>query len=186
MITEEQWNLIDQRYGKLLSKICHTISGDVAICSFDDNLQDLRIATIYAVQGFSKKENKDFDEFWDTVGFNKYMKTCLWNLKNKKGANISKKYNITKHTVDVTEYGDVLICEDSSTSGADTSIFLEELQEKFTDEQQNVITLLCHNPAFLKRSGLVNVRKLSSELNKSWFDTRKLLDQIETVLKVNL
>tara|TARA_R110000824_G_scaffold70792_1_gene181567 strand:+ start:140 stop:700 length:561 start_codon:yes stop_codon:yes gene_type:complete len=186
MITEDQWTLIDKRYGKLLAKICHNISGDIAISSYEDNLQDLRIATMSAVQGFSKKESKSFDEFWDTQGFNKYMKTCLWNLKNKKGASITKKYNITKHTVDVTEYGDVLLSNDCSTSGMDASIFLDQLQGKFTGQQEEVIKILCQDPTMLKKSGLVNTRKLSQELGQSWFDTRKTLDQIEAVLRVNL
>ena len=55
MITDEQWQLIDEQYGMLLAKICHQISGDNALCSFDDNLQDLRIAAIDAVDGYERQ-----------------------------------------------------------------------------------------------------------------------------------
>jgi hypothetical protein len=68
----------------------------------------------------------------------------------------------------------------------DASIFLDQLQGKFTKEQDEVIRVLCQDPTMLKSSGLVNVRKLSKELSKTWFDTRKILDQIEAILRVNL
>ena len=61
MITGKQWELIDEKYGKLLTTICTKISGDAAISGFDDNFQDLRIAAMEAVEGFSRKEGKPFD-----------------------------------------------------------------------------------------------------------------------------
>lgn len=96
MITNEQWELIDEKYGKLLTTICSKISGDAAIANFDDNLQDLRLATMDAVAGFSRKEGKEFEDFWGTAGFNKYMKTCLWNLKTRKGAKLANDITSTK------------------------------------------------------------------------------------------
>ena len=31
MLTQQQWELIDEKYGMLINKICHAISGDEAI-----------------------------------------------------------------------------------------------------------------------------------------------------------
>ena len=179
MITGEQWELIDEKYGRLLSKICTKISGDVAIASFDDNLQDLRIATLEAVAGFSKKEGKTFDDFWGTIGFNKNMKTCLWNLKNKKGARISKRYNIHKNTVDITKYDDILIAESQDSSSISCESFFERQRHKFSDEQQKVIRIVVDNPDLVKPSGKINIRQLSNEFGCCSSKARKLVKSIQ-------
>ena len=72
MLNDEQWNLIDEKYGMLMKKICHKISGDNSIANFDDNLQDVRVAAMEAVMGFEKQNegvNGSFDEFWGSKGF---------------------------------------------------------------------------------------------------------------------
>jgi len=186
MITGQQWELIDEKYGRLLTTICTKISGDVAISGFDDNLQDLRVAAMEAVEGFSRKEGKPFEEFWDTTGFNKYMKTCLWNLKNKKGGRISKRYHIHKNTVDVTEYSDILIAEDQDSSSLSFNTFFEEEKHKFTEEQTKVISAAASNPHFIKPSGKINVRRLSQEVGFCAAKTRKLLNSIKEKLTLDL
>jgi len=187
MITNEQWLLIDQKYGRLLTTICNNISGDVAIASFDDNLQDLRIATMEAVAGFAKKEDKPFEEFWGTTGFNKYMKTCLWNLKNKKGARITKRYAINKNTVDVTEYSEILVAENQDSSSVSTfESFFEDSEDKWSDEQKDLIKTIEKNPALIKGSGTVNVRKLSSELGCCSAKTKKIIESIKSKINLDL
>jgi len=186
MITASQWELIDEKYGKLLTTICTKISGDVAISGFDDNLQDLRIAAMEAVEGFSRKEGKPFDEFWDTVGFNKYMKTCLWNLKNKKGGRISKRYNINKNTVDVTEYSEILVADSQDASSVSFDTFFEAEKHKFSEDQKRVINIAASNPDFVKPSGKINVRRLSQELGFCAAKTRKLLNSIKAKLTLDL
>ena len=53
MLTNDQWDKIDQKYGKLMYKISYQISGDdKATSSFEDNLQDIRLAAMEAVMGF--------------------------------------------------------------------------------------------------------------------------------------
>ena len=186
MITGNQWELIDEKYGKLLTTICTKISGDAAISGFDDNLQDLRIAAMDAVEGFSKKEGVPFDDFWGTVGFNKYMKTCLWNLKNKKGARISKRYHINKNTVDVTEYGDILIAENQDSSSVSFDSFFEEHKHSFSEDQQQVIKIISDSPDLVKPSGKINVRQLSNKFGCCPSKARKLLDQIRNKLNLDL
>ena len=57
MLTDEQWTKIDKKYGKLMYKISHQISGDKATANFDDNLQDIRLAAMEAVMGFEKQND---------------------------------------------------------------------------------------------------------------------------------
>ena len=76
-MNDKQLELIEQKYGKLIHKIGHWISGDNAIASHDDNTQDIWIAAMEAIRGYGKKENQTFDQFWGSVGFDKYLKTCL-------------------------------------------------------------------------------------------------------------
>ena len=179
MITNEEWLLIDEKYGKLLSKICTKISGDVAIASFEDNLQDLRIATIEAVAGFAKKEGLPFSSFWGTIGFNKYMKTCLWNLKNKKGARISKRYPIHKNTVDVTEFSDILVAETTDSSSVSIDSFFKDKKLTFTEDQKRVVDIIVSNPDYVKPNGKINITKLSTSLNCCAAKTRKILATLQ-------
>ena len=181
MITNDQWELIDEKYGKLLTTICSKISGDAAIANFDDNLQDLLLAAMEAVAGFARKEDKPFEEFFDTLGFHKYIKTCLWNLKNKKGSRITKRYNINKNTVDITEYSEILVAQNHDTSTTSLDFVLGESITLFNEAQLNAI-----NPHYVKPNGKVNVRKLSVELGYCAAKTRKLLDGIKTQLNLDI
>jgi len=186
MITDEQWELIDEKYGKLLTTICTKISGDTAIANFDDNLQDLRLAAMDAVSGFSRKEDKPFEEFWGTIGFNKYMKTCLWNLKNKKGGRISKRYHINKNTVDIVEYSDILVAESQESSPFCIDTFLSETNVNFTDEQLTLITLIVDNPSLIKPNGKINIRQLSTLLGCCAAKARKLVVSVRNKLNLTL
>ena len=84
-MNSEQLQLIEKRYGNLIHMIGHNISGD-RMRDHDDNTQDLWIAVMDAIKGYERKEGKTFDEFCNDKGFDKYLKTCLWNLKNSTGA----------------------------------------------------------------------------------------------------
>tara|TARA_A100001515_G_scaffold16872_1_gene12230 strand:- start:217 stop:777 length:561 start_codon:yes stop_codon:yes gene_type:complete len=186
MITNEQWELIDEKYGKLLTTICSKISGDAAIANFDDNLQDLRLATMDAVAGFSRKEGKEFEDFWGTAGFNKYMKTCLWNLKNKKGSKISKRYHINKNTVDITEYSEILVAESHEASSSPQETFFQEANKKLTDEQAKVVNIISNRPELIKPNGKVNVTKLSEDMGCCVAKTRKVLKQIKDKFSLDI
>jgi hypothetical protein len=185
-VTNEQWELIEEKYGRLISKICHNISGDRAIASYDDNLQDLRLAAMEAVAGFARKEDKDFEDFWGTEGFNKYIKTCLWNLKNKKGANITKKYPVTKNTVDINKYSDILVDESQDTSSIDLGISLDQITYKFTDQQKLIIETVTKDPTLLKPNGKVNIKKVGEELGFTWLEVRNVLVSLSDILQNKL
>ena len=185
-VTNEQWELIDEKYGRLMSKICHNISGDKAIANYDDNLQDLRLAAMEAVAGFARKEDKPFEDFWGTEGFNKYIKTCLWNLKNKKGANITKRYPITKNTVDVNEYSDILIDNRQDTSSLDVCLSLDQISYKFSDVQKNIVETITKDPTLLKPNGKVNIKKVGEQLGLPWLDVRNVIVSLSETLQNKL
>lgn len=177
-MNDYQRQLIEEKYGKLIHKIGHWISGDNAIAAHEDNTQDIWIAAIDAIRGYEKKENQSFDQFWGTRGFDKYIKTCLWNIKNSKGAKITKKYPITRGTVDVVGNEEVLQREDFSFISPETEIFLEEVNELLTEDQSTVIKLILDDPSFIKTSGKVNVNALSKKLGKTWNEVSILLSEI--------
>lgn len=179
-MNDKQMQLIEEKYGKLIHKIGHWISGDNAIAEHDDNTQDIWIAAMEAIRGYSKKENLTFDEFWGSVGFDKYLKTCLWNVKNSKGAKITKKFPITKGTVDVMGNEEVLQKEDLSLIDPETEIFIEEINELLTKDQANIIKYVLDDPRFIKPSGKVNVNALATTLGKTWSEVNIILSQIGT------
>lgn len=178
LMNDKQLELIEQKYGKLIHKIGHWISGDTAISSHDDNTQDIWIAAMEAIRGYEKKENMTFEEFWGTKGFDKYIKTCLWNVKNSKGAKITKKFNITRNTVDIADNEEVLQKEDPSISCPDTEIFLEEIQPMLNDDQRTLVRAILEDPTYIKPSGKVNVNALARTVGKSWNEVSILLKDL--------
>ena len=79
MISAEQWETVEKKYKKLMWHISHRIGQDAITNSIDDSYQELSIACLDAIRTFGKSTGKDFDEFFDTIPFDKYIKTCLWN-----------------------------------------------------------------------------------------------------------
>jgi DNA-directed RNA polymerase specialized sigma24 family protein len=178
LMNDKQLELIEQKYGKLIHKIGHWISGDNAISSHDDNTQDIWIAAMEAIRGYEKKENLTFDEFWGTRGFDKYIKTCLWNVKNSKGAKITKKFNITRNTVDIVDNEEVLQKEDPSVSSPETDIFIEEIQPMLNADQQTLVRAILEDPTYIKPSGKVNINALAKTTGKTWNEVSILLKDL--------
>ena len=187
MLTEEQWNKINKKYGNLMYKISHQISGDTATASFDDNLQDIRMAAMEAVIGFEKQNdgaNGSFEEFWGTKGFDQYIKTCMWTKKNNKGAKITKKAPILKGTVS-TDKEDILEIEEF-VSDPDAALFLEEMSYILTPLQQQMVTLVVQDPSLIKPSGKINVKRLAEILDLTWFEADKQVKGIGALMENEL
>jgi len=186
MLTNDQWTKIDKKYAKLMYKISHQISGDTAIANFDDNLQDIRIAAMDAVVGFEKQNegaNGSFDEFWGSKGFDQYIKTCMWTKKNNKGAKITKKAPILKGTVS-TEVEEVLALE--CPSCGDPSDFFEEISLGLTMTQESIIDLAVKDSSLVKPSGKLNVQRIAEELGMTWYETKKHVSSLASVLQNEL
>ncbi len=177
-MNEQQMELIEEKYGKLIHKIGHWISGDNAISGHEDNTQDIWIAAMDAIRGYEKKENQTFDQFWGSKGFDKYLKTCLWNVKNSKGAKITKKYPITKGTVDVVGNEEVLQMQDNSLIAPDTEVFIQEIKEMLTKDQAHVVKCVLDDPRYIQPSGKANINALAKEMGKTWNEVSVILGQI--------
>ena len=177
-MNDKQMELIEEKYGKLIHKIGHWISGDNAISGHDDNTQDIWIAAMEAIRGYSKKENQTFEQFWGTVGFDKYIKTCMWNVKNSKGAKITKRFPITRGTVDVVGNEEVLRREDKSLIAPETEIYIKEINELLTEKQATLVRCIIDDPRYIKPSGKVNINALAKEIGGTWNEVHCLLGQI--------
>ena len=167
MITEEQWQLLDERYGKLMGKICHKISGDNALCTVEDNMQDLRIAAVEAVNGYSRQNdgaNGSFEDFWGTSGFDKYIKTCLWNHKNNKGAKITKKKEVHWGNVTIENNPEVMNLTGTDLSFLEDRICLDDLSKKINDTQKKVIHEIATDHSYIKPNGKINMSRVARAL----------------------
>ena len=184
MLTSDQWQKIDNKYGKLMYKISHQISGDAATANFDDNLQDIRLAAIEAVIGFEKQRegaNGSFEDFWGTKGFDQYIKTCMWTKKNNKGAKITKKAPILRGTVS-TEKEEVLQIEESG-GDPDMQGWLEEVSYLLTPIQIKIVDMVTKDPKLIKPSGKINVKKVAETLGLTWFETDRCIKQLSRMLE---
>ena len=102
----EIYEIIEEKYGKLIGTIATKISGDRALASYMDNYQDLWMAVFDAVDGFTKQHdygNGPVEDWIETKPFDKYLKTCLWNKKNHKGRNISIRYKIHRDVMPIKD-----------------------------------------------------------------------------------
>ena len=181
-VNDEQWSLIHDKYSNLMWKISHNISGDAAISSPEDNYADLQVAALEAVAGFQKKTGKDFDEFWGEKLFDQYIKTCLWNLKNNKGAKITKRYPITKHTVDIGEHEEVLDVQNDDYTSLENNVFLQDIGYILSEQQRRILNLVAQNPAYIKPNGRINKSKLARELGVPWRDVDIILKDMGTIM----
>lgn len=186
MLNDDQWKLIDDQYGMLMKKICHKISGDNAIANFDDNFQDLQIAALEAVAGYERQnngQNGEFNDFWGSKGFDQYIKTVLWNHKNSKGKNISKRYHITRDTVSVSNNEEVIKMEDDKSNSFELSLFLRDINDALPTEESNILRELVQSPNLIKPNGRVNLTLLAHSQGETVYEVRKHLENI--AIKIN-
>lgn len=172
-VTEEDWQRYLVKYKNLMWKISHMISGDAAICTIEDNYNDLCLAALESIQGFHKKTGKPFNEMLGTTFFDKYTKTCLWTAKARKGNHIKKGYKIRNHTLSL-DYG-----EDSS--GSSVGMFVGHIEDSrgittagvesldffnsFDDYSKNLINIIADNPDLLTEQGKLKLNRLSEKVD---------------------
>ena len=184
MITEKQRDLIQKKYGDLIYKISHQISGDSATCSIEDNVQDLWIAAMEAVAGFQKQnngENGTFEDFWGSRGFDKYIKTCLWSAKNSKGKKVTKKWNLTNGNVNIFDHGDTLNSLEDDAFTFD-GIIIEDFNNILNDSQREILSHLVMNPSLIFDSGSVNVSALARCVEQEPYKVKNTLESMKNRL----
>jgi len=181
-VSSKQWVKIDEKYSRLLWTISHRISGDRALASLEDNFADLQIVALEAVAGFEKKTGRKFDEFWGEKLFDQYIKTCLWNFKNNKGARIAQRYNINRDVVSTSQNEEVLKLESKDGSHFDFEFFLEDISALFTEEQKGVLAALVRCPSCVKINGTINISKVAKKVDMGWQVTADIVKSLSKVL----
>lgn len=184
-----QQQLIEDKYGRLIHKIAGHISGDKALASHEDNVQDLWIAAMDAIAGYEKQNggaNGTFDEFWGTQGFDRYLKTCLWTSKNNKGRNITKKVNINRDVVSISEHEEVLTIVDESGLDPEFDVFIDEMMDRLTTEEALLLDILIKNPSVLTAQGKVKVSPLAKRLGRCSEYTSTVLDSLSQKIQNQL
>ena len=149
IVTPEQWQKIDDKYGNLIWKISYKISGDNAIANLEDNHSDLQVAALDAIEGF----------------------------KNNKGSKIAKKYHLTRDTVSSSEYEDIIQeCENDSRGQFYNFDAIECFPFKLTPLEAEVVDLVVTEPIMLKDNGTLNLSEISKAMHKTWSDVRDIVE----------
>ena len=191
-ITSSQWEKVSDKYESLIYTICHNISGDPHLCTVSDLQADLQIIALEAIETYSRKTNQTFDEFFETEIFGKYLKTCLWNYKNNRGAKITKKRKIRNMpSIDALfseeDFNTLEVFTDPKSFG-DESIVLqvEEFKASLNDNQKQIISVVVNNPELIKPNGKINRLELSVMTKKPYPVVNKDIKDISKILGVEL
>ena len=186
ILTDEQWEKIHKKYARLMYAVAYRIGGDKVAQDFDDSNQELALTTMDAVSAYSKKTGKKFDEFWGTVAFDKYIKTCLWNKKNNLGNKIKKKYGIRRcvslsANPELFGGGEGDSCDSSLEDGPPSaSAFddapLDSIAKEITD-------YVLGDMRIIKPDGSLNISKLSRLTNKPKSEVRHAIERMKYDLR---
>ena len=182
MLTELQYNELEDRYGKLLYKIAHWISGDVATATIEDNVQELWLSLFETINTFTRLNSEEYpngyEDFKDTAHWNKYVKTALWNNKNSRGKKITQKFSIQRDTVSAWNNEEVMEKEDYSFESVDFHMFLEDLPKLLNEKELQVVRLLVDDPNLITELGHANKSALSRALGDTWADADNIVKEI--------
>jgi len=192
-LTDEQWALYEERYGKLMHTISMKISGDDAVATPEDNYSDLCVAAIESVSGFEKKTGKSFDEAFDTKLFDQYTKTVLWNRKAKKGVPLTKRMNFRNKQVSLDSdpwSGDGNIhqaIEDTKSNLDLSAIDFKDFMKDQPKDVKKVVSAIIKDPNILANDGKINYSALTKPTGMSIHYVKKAVNKIKDVLdKENL
>jgi DNA-directed RNA polymerase specialized sigma subunit len=175
MISAEQWETVEKKYKKLMWHIGHRIGQDAITNSIDDSYQELSIACLDAIRTFSKSTGQDFDTFFDTVAFDKYIKTCLWNKKNNQGMKIVKREPLRRQmTIDENIFDEKVINPKECFEPFGLENFDENLQE--------IINAIQQDGKMIKPSGRINVNRMAEYTNKPKSQIKHSIERLQKQL----
>ena len=193
-LTNDQWALYEERYGRLMHTIAMKISGDEAIANHDDNYADLCMAALESIEGFKKKTGEEFDQAIDNKLFDQYTKTVLWNRKAKKGIPLSKKMDFrNKHLsmdqemvgLDGDSQGSHERIEDTRSSFGLSAIELEDFTESQPADVKKVINAILKDPGILSKEGIINNSVIRKATGLSIHYTNKAVNHLKDSLRKN-
>tara|TARA_R110000744_G_scaffold105908_1_gene202082 strand:- start:299 stop:871 length:573 start_codon:yes stop_codon:yes gene_type:complete len=178
-LTAKQWDRVWVKWKNLMFAISYRIGGDNICNSIEDSVQELSITAMDACQAYEKKTGETFDEYIETVNFNKYIKTCLWNRKNNNGLKIEKKRAINKHCTLDEQIAETNV--NLNTDVCPVSALIDDVC--LTDELITVRNIILSDTNMIKPNGRINISRLSEHLGKSKQQTTKALAELKEQYK---
>jgi hypothetical protein len=191
-VTSSQWEKVNDKYGNLIYTICHNISGDPHLCAINDLKADLHIITLEAIETYGRKTNQTFDEFFETEVFGKYLKTCLWNYKNNRGAKITKKRKIRNMpSIDAMfseeDFNTLEVFTDPKSCGGESlELQVEDFKASLDENQKQLISQVVDNPELIKANGKINCLGLSVMNKKPYHAVKSDIKDISKILGIEL
>ena len=191
-LTDKQWALYEERYGKLMHTISKKISGDNALASHEDNYADLCIAALESIEGFEKKTGEDFDIAINNKLFDQYTKTVLWNRKAKKGIPLTKKMDFRNKQYSLDHsflYSDGETqgihdrIEDTRAQYDASSVDLEDFTSEQPEDVKKIINAILKNPKILSRDGTLNHSALRDSTGLSVHFTNKAVSKLKQSIR---
>ena len=191
-LTDKEWALYEERYGKLMHTIAMKISGDDAIASHEDNYADLCVAALESIQGFEKKTGEKFKAAINNKLFDQYTKTVLWNRKAKKGIPLTKKMEFrNKHfSIDQDHSGNdgerkLDNLEDTRAQFDASSVDVEDFSNSQPEDVKKVIDAIVKNPGSLSKDGMFNYAAIRRNTGLSVHFTNKAIEVLKNSLRKN-
>lgn len=159
-ISPEQWDKFLVKYNNLMLKIAHMVTGDLMLCSIEDNLTELHMCAVEGIRGFNRLTGKSVDEMFTDPNFDKYVKTTLWHYKGRKGANLTKKMPfrnkfVSIHDADPNNEDTTFDIADTSGVASADKLGNEEFAKKFDGHTSKIVNAILSDPTIMDESGKV-------------------------------
>lgn len=192
MSDEDKIEFINQKFGKLIHKAASKIYNGYTV---EDYVQELLVVCYKAISSYEAQgSNGTFDDFKDTPGFSKYVKTSIWNHQKKSASNIGNKRvtlviyresdsfgskdEVAKDVED--EFSNTIKNKPSLnsdfTSYIDQSDFNSNVNLESLNELQQLFVRTCLNYPYLvyNSEGKLNVKMVAQLMGISYFHADKV------------
>lgn len=188
-MNQEQYEFVQEKYGNLIYMIAQRISGDGATAEFEDNAQDLWMVAMEAIHGYERQDNGKngkFEDFKNTKGFDRYIKTCLWNLKAKKGTNVTKKRHITHaYSIngEVENSDDQLLFDTQDPKVTNINVnddVLEDIRVKLLPQEKLIVQHILEHPDCMKDNGTINVFQIAKSTKMKPYEVEYFVQYIKS------
>ena len=175
-ITYDEWEWLENKYGKLLHHIAYRIGLDPITHDHDDSYQELCIAMMDTVRMFDKTATVPFEKYKDTAHFDKYLKTVLWNRKNCLGQRIIRRAPLRKQvTIDEQLLKDKVFNPVES--------FKPFGNETLDEDMLDILQQVEQDAKIIKPSGDFNISRLCRNLDKSKAEVKHIIERLQHTLQ---
>ena len=169
-LRDEQWDYIMREFGDLFYHVTHRIYFDDPGANREDYVQDLKVVVLEAISAFERQNdgaNGTVDDFLESEGFRKYLKTSLWNYKTKRGKHNQRRYQHLGDSVDVHDNVDLVdsVHYVSGLDEFDSDEFLMGLGPSLSDEEREVVKCIVSHPNAIKDTGSINISGIAKQTN---------------------